>query len=140
MYLFYFIFSGTFKWTEERDRIFLREVLVLQPFIYKPGTKEAGTKWSEVSTKINSYAHFSSNPRDQRSVRERFSRLLSDYTKKIKQEESASGIAPDPPTENEQMLEEIVEIMKSTPTPAPKDEKKNKKKGERMHYSVGIRR
>lgn len=123
------ILSGTFKWTEERDRLFLREVLVVEPYLYKPGTKETGLKWSEVAEKINRYAHFSSKPRDQRSVRERFSKLLSDHKRKINAEEAATGTAPDPPTETEQILEDIIERMKTTPIPASaKDGKKEEKK------------
>ena len=120
--------SGTFKWTEERDALFLREVLLLQPFTYKPGTKQAGMKWSEVSHNINGYPLFSSTPRDQRSVREHFNRLLTDHMRKYRQEESASGIASDPPTEKEQILEEIVEITKSPPIHVTKSEKKDEQK------------
>lgn len=121
----YLCFSGTFKWTVERDRLFLREVLFSEPYLYKPGTKEAGLKWSEVAQKINTLAHFSSKPRDQRSVREHFNKLLTDYKKKIEEEEASSGTSPDPPTENETMLEEIVEKLKSAPAPSTKkDEKK----------------
>ena len=53
-------------------------------------------------------------PRDQRSVREQFNKLLKDYKNKKNKEEKASGINPDPPTENETLLEEIVAAMEST--------------------------
>ena len=108
--------------------LFLREVLFFQPFAYKPGTKEAGMKWSEVSNKINGYPLFSSVPRDQRNVREHFAWLLSDHKKKCREEESASGISPDPPTEKEQILEEIVELMKSPLMHVTKNEKKEEQK------------
>lgn len=61
-------FSGTFRWTDERNRLFLREVMVIEPFKYKVGSNDAGKKWNEVAEKINSYSHFKSNARDQRSV------------------------------------------------------------------------
>ncbi|KXJ06737.1 hypothetical protein AC249_AIPGENE11256 [Exaiptasia diaphana] len=99
--------NGTFKWTDERDKLMLREVTVVEPYLYKPGTKEAGLKWSEVAEKINGYALFSNN-RDQRSVREHFNKLLSSYKRKTSVEEKESGTAPDPPTETEQLLEDIV--------------------------------
>jgi len=54
-------------------------------------------------------------PWDQRSVREQFNKLFKDYKNKKNKEEQASGINPDPPTENEVMLEEIAEAMESTP-------------------------
>ena len=44
-------------------------------------------------------------PRDQRSVREQVNKLLKDYKNKKNRYEQASGIKPDPPTENETLLE-----------------------------------
>ncbi|XP_031559684.1 uncharacterized protein LOC116295869 [Actinia tenebrosa] len=41
--------NGTFKWTEERDRLLLRQIVSLEPFAYKAGTKEAGLRWTEVA-------------------------------------------------------------------------------------------
>ena len=40
--------------------------------------------------------------------------MLKDYKNKKNKEEKASGINPDPPTENETLLEEIVAAMEST--------------------------
>ena len=70
-------------------------------------------------------------PRDQRSVREQFNKLLKDFENKKNKDERASGINIDPPTENEIMLEEIVEAMESTPlrvenANSRKDDKKRK--------------
>ena len=45
-------------------------------------------------------------PRDQRSVRERGNKLLKDYKNKKNKDEQANGIKPDPPTENETLLEQ----------------------------------
>ena len=39
-------------------------------------------------------------PRVQRSVREQVNKLLKDYKNKKNKDEQASGIKPDPPTEN----------------------------------------
>ena len=44
-------------------------------------------------------------PRDQRSVREQVNKLLKDYKNKKNKDEQASGIKPDPATENETLLE-----------------------------------
>ena len=44
-------------------------------------------------------------PRDQRSVREQVNKLLEDYKNKKNKDEQASGIKPDPPTENETLLD-----------------------------------
>ena len=68
-----------------------------------------------MAEKLNCYSLFRDMPWDQRSVREQFNKLLKDYKNKKNKEERASGINPDPPTENEVMLEEIAEAMESTP-------------------------
>lgn len=88
-------------------------------------------KWTEVAENLNCYSFFRDMPRDQRSVREQFNKLLKDYKNKKNKEERASGINPDPPTENEVMLEEIAEAMESTPlrvenANSKKDDKKRK--------------
>ena len=86
----------------------------MEPFLYKVGSKQAGQKWTEVAEKLNCFSLFRDMPRDQRSMREQFNKLLKDYKNKKTKEEKASGINPDPPTENETLLEEIVEAMEST--------------------------
>ena len=44
-------------------------------------------------------------PRDQRSVQKQVNKLLKDYKNKKNKDEQASGIKPDPATENETLLE-----------------------------------
>ena len=90
-------------------------------YLYKVGSKEAGQQWTDLAEKLNSYILFKHTPRDQRSVREQFNRLIGDYKKKKQKIEQASGIECSPPTENENMLEDIIEVMNSTPL--PRDEK-----------------
>lgn len=129
--------SGSFRWTDERNNLFLREVMVIGPYRYKVGSNDAGKKWTEVATKLNSYSHFKSNPRDQRSVREHFSKLMSDFKKKISKEVAGSGGNPEPLTANEQMLEEIAEIMNSEPLEksesSSKKEQQEKKRMDALH-------
>ena len=69
------IVSGTFRWTEKKNVLLLREVRVEQPFLYKTGSKETGRKWTSVAAILNKHHDFCDNPRDQRSVRERFQRF-----------------------------------------------------------------
>ena len=108
-------YSGPFRWNEAKSTLLLRELYSSEPFLYKVGSKEAGQKWTEVAEKLNCYSLFRDMPRDQRSVREQFNKLLKDYKNKKDKEERASGINPDPPTENEVILEEIIEAIASTP-------------------------
>ena len=98
-----------------------------QPFIYWTGSKEAGQKWTDIAANLNKHPDFQMS-KDQRSVRERFNKLLQDFTSKINKEENASGISPAPPTEAEHILEEIKEVIASNVL-APKTN--NKAEGER---------
>ena len=96
-----------------KDKLLLTEVRFIEPYLNKVGSKEAGQRWTEVAEHLNSRDGFRENPRDQRSVRERFNKLLNEFKAKTRLEEAASGIAVEPLTENEILLEEIVEIMQS---------------------------
>mgnify|MGYP000241224969 CR=1 FL=1 len=52
-------------------------------------------------------------PRDQRSVGDRFNKLLGDYKTKMRKEEGLSGTNPELLSEAEIILQEIEEKMKS---------------------------
>ena len=52
-------------------------------------------------------------PRDQRSVRDRFNKLLSDFKAKVRKEEGESGTNPEPFSEAETILEEVDEQILS---------------------------
>ena len=84
-----------------------------EPFLYKTGSKEAGQKWTEVAEKRNCYDLLREMPRDQRSVRDQFNKLMGNYKRKRSMEEKSSGIKPDPPTENKEVLEEIIDSIDS---------------------------
>ena len=99
-----------------------------EPFLYKTGSKEAGQKWTEVAEKLNCYDLLREMPRDQRSVRDQFNKLMGNYKRKRSMEEKSSGINPDPPTENEEVLEEIIEMIQSTPMRNPSVDSKNEEK------------
>ena len=75
----------------------------------------AGQKWKEVAENINTYEGFQKNPRDQRSVREHFHKLLADFRAKMRKEEAWSGISPKALTATEEILEEITEVMANRP-------------------------
>ncbi len=75
------------------------------------GSKEAGQKWTEVAKLLNTYDGFKDMPKDQRSVRERFNKLMGEFRSKARSEINASGISPSPLSEIEILLEGISEIM-----------------------------
>ena len=89
----------------------MKEVRFLEPYLYKSGSKLAGQKLKEVADNLNCLQAFKDSPRDQRSVRERFQKIIDLFKAKVRKEEPSSGISPEPLTETEQLAEEIVEIM-----------------------------
>ena len=107
------MYSGTFRWTEIKDKVLLREVRFVEPYQFNAGSKESGQAWSEVAGPVNQYDGFKVMPRDQRSVRDRFNKLLGDYKTKMRKEEGESGTNPEPLSEAEIILQEIEEKMKS---------------------------
>ena len=116
MFLFLFCFffcSGSFRWTAERDTLLLREVRYVEPYKFKHGTKESGQAWSEVANGVNQHEGFKVMPRDQRSVRDRFNKLLTEFKAKMRKEEGESGTNPEPLSEAEAMLAEIQEQIVS---------------------------
>ena len=108
---FSFAFSGTFRWTSDKDYTFVTEVRFLEPYLYKSKSNLAGQKWKEVADNLNCLQAFKDSPRDQRSVRERFQKIIDLFKAKVRKEEASSGISSKPLTETEQPAVEIVEIM-----------------------------
>lgn len=111
--------------------------MLSEPYLYKVGSKEAGQQWTGLAEKLNTYFLFKDTPRDQRSVREQFNRLIGDYKKKKQKIEQASGIECSPPTENENMLENIIEVMNSTPLHV--DDSNTKKEDKRRKDAIACR-
>ena len=106
-------FSGTFRWSSEKDKLLLREVRYIEPYKFKHGTNESGQAWNEVANGVNQHKGFQVMPRDQRSVRDRFNKLLADFKAKVRKEEGESGTNPEPFAEAETILEEIDEQILS---------------------------
>ena len=81
----------------------------------------AAVVWFLVALPLNTYQLFKMAPRDQRSVREQFNKLMGDYKKKKASSERASGIEEDPPTELDGLLEDIFERSNSEPVRDPSE-------------------
>ena len=96
-------------WSNQNDVALCREMLVVQPFRFKHGTRDRGQSWDRIATNLNKLDHpmFLVN---QRGVRDRFCKFQKDFKRKRACEERASGICPDEPDELEQALEDITEM------------------------------
>ena len=98
-------------WTLEHDLLLCREILVLQPFQYKFGSREKGQCWDKIAKNLHSIE----NPKfsvDQRGVRERYAKIERHYRRKMADEERASGISPDK-TELDEAVESIIGLTES---------------------------
>ena len=87
-----------------------REMLVIQPFRFKHGTRDRGRSWEKIAQNLNDIAHLNFIV-DMRGVRDHFGKVEKNFKKKRAREERASGICPDEPDELDQALEEIVQLM-----------------------------
>lgn len=98
------------KWTEEHKLLMLREMTLLQPWLHKKGTSERGDDWEKLAVSLNAI------PRPQfhvtqRSVRDHYSTMEKRRRKKAREEDRASGIAPEEDKELDQLLDEIIELF-----------------------------
>ena len=80
------------KWTELHDEIFVREILLIQPWSSKKASPERGEAWMKIATSLNSLETPTFRV-TQRSVRDRYAVLEKKHKKKIRDENLASGIS-----------------------------------------------
>ena len=83
-------------WTNEHDVMFLREVLVHEPWKHKYGSQGRGKVSEKIAESLNGLKtvcelHFKVI---QRSVRERYKLLVDNFKKREQAETAASGISP----------------------------------------------
>ena len=101
-------------WTKDHDILLVREVLAIDPFSEPKGSRERSSLWEEIAHHFNAV----SDPKftvTARSVRDRVNLvLIRKYEKKIADEEKASGIEVDPPSEFDNAMEEICEKAASS--------------------------
>ena len=98
-------------WTDVKDELLCREILLCEPSKFKARTKERGNVWKIIANNLNIMAD-ENFAVDQRAVRERFTLIAEKFEEKIKEQEKASRIAPPELSKLEQALEEIISRMK----------------------------
>ena len=94
-------------WTETKDELLCREILLFEPYQYKIRTKEKGNAWTAVADSLNELKSHSFQV-DQRAVCDRFIILKNRFESKMKYELNASGISVDERTLVEEALEDII--------------------------------
>ena len=80
-------------WSTNHDMLLCREILVVEPYRFKVGTRERGQAWDKVSCALNLVEGLRFVV-DQRDVRERYAKLERNSKEKMVAEERASGISP----------------------------------------------
>ena len=85
------LFSRNMERTDAHDIQLAREVLVSEPFRFKPRTVERGKVWQEIANRLNEnrLIHFRVT---KRSTREHFSLLLEKFKAKRKNQAKQSGV------------------------------------------------
>ena len=74
-------FRKRMKWTKDHDIIFLRELLLFEPWNYKYCSKEIGNYWERISESLNQLTGTSFKV-TQRSVQDHYQTLEKTYKKK----------------------------------------------------------
>ena len=97
------------NWTFQHDVMLCREILVVEPFRFKHGSRERGQAWEKIANSLNDIERPKFNV-DQRAVRDHFLKLERAYRRKMAQEERASGIN----TENTELDDAMEEIVKKS--------------------------
>lgn len=95
-----------FIWKAEHEKMLLTEIETIELYQFKAGTKERGSAWTEIANRLTVLGLKVT----QRSVREKFDRLMKDYLKKDSEEKKESGVEVEF-GELDQALEDIKERM-----------------------------
>ena len=96
-------------WTKDHNLLLIREVLAVDSYSQPKGSRERAKLWEEIAMSLNlvSAPQFSVTVR---SVRDRVNLvLIKKHKKKVAEENKASGITPDEPSEFELGMDEICE-------------------------------
>ena len=59
------------SWTEEQDDALCQQILVIEPFQYRPRTNQSGSAWSKVAGELNKMPSLQMKVVDQRAVRDK---------------------------------------------------------------------
>ena len=112
------------EWTQECDLLLLQEIVVSQPYKFKPSTRDRGQVWEGITARLNATELFHDRLRNKRAVRDRYQLLSKKFKNKMAEEERASGISPEM-TETEKLLEQIVEQFEESERDAGEQSEKN---------------
>ena len=93
------------EWTQQKDVMLAREMLLCEPFQYRVGSKECGSVWSQVATNLNTHPGFTVS---QRAVRDPYGILEKKAKKRKREIENETGISRED-SELDLAIEEVIE-------------------------------
>ena len=96
------------SWTSEHDIYLCREVILMEPFKYKPSTRERGLAWESIAQDLNAITGDITFNVNKRSVRDRYNLLVEHFKMKQREYAKESGIEVEE-TELDQLLLELTE-------------------------------
>ena len=97
-------------WTKEKESFLLREVAAERVLTHKLRSKERGTLWQTVAIKMNALGAEVTS----RSVRDHYNNMSKKYRARMAREERSTGEGGSELTEQEQLLEDLIEIEEAT--------------------------
>lgn len=119
------IFRTMMVWNDIKDELLCREILLLEPYKFKARSRERGNIWKQIAEHLNEVSNDDIFFKvDNRAVRDRFNILIAHYNEKMKEQEKASGISPEP-TPLDEALESILDRMKIAEEELEKASKEN---------------
>ena len=98
------------EWTYEHDLQLLVELRAHNLFTFKRGSPERGRIWEKITETLNANKNLKFCLKDKRAVRDRWNLLLGKYKRKRREEEGASGIEVEEPTQKDILIEELSEL------------------------------
>ncbi|XP_057292871.1 uncharacterized protein LOC130621582 [Hydractinia symbiolongicarpus] len=78
-------------WTNEHDIMLRKNVLLVEPYFYKVGTRQRGNAWNLIESELNKTIEPKFNV-TKCSVRDHYNLLLENFKREYREHEKASGI------------------------------------------------
>jgi len=114
-----------------------REVILEEPYNFKPRSPERGKVWDSIATHLNDLQQPAFRV-TARSVRDRYALLTSKRAQKIREEEKASGIDVEDVSELDNLLEDILEREKEGKAAIEAQNLEKNKKSEKEKGAVDL--
>ena len=99
-------------WSNDHDVLLCREVVNLNHFTAKKGSTPRSGMWDKFADVLNECTVHKFRVH-KRTVRDHVEILVNKHKRKVRAEEKASGIAPDEPTELDNLLDTIIALEES---------------------------